>query len=257
LGPLIRIWRLGHGSDKPPEKPAQAKADEWDAYGANEPPKPKERPEISRTGAFAAGLTNLFGAGPAIAGLAEASGYPEPDMYESVSPPEQAKRAGLYVARPVIGAMKLLDDWYLQRTGDSKALEAYNRGRQGNLDFNDEAYKQHAPSLYHGNACAGLRSRSLGPLRRAGRRKVRIARMKAPHPLFISRLIDISPHVRGTEQFRVFQFLFREQRMLFVIQFNHILKAGIQPAPVISRGKLSHSLFPLRKRGPEFLPVRD
>ncbi len=88
----------------------------------------------------------MFGAGPAVAGLAGASGIEQPNMQEEVGLPEAVKRAGTTVARPFIGAYNMLHD-YITGSGDGKAVEAYNAGRKANLDYNDAAYEAH-PAAY-------------------------------------------------------------------------------------------------------------
>src|SRR6266516_15679 len=134
--------------DKPQTAPAAtARAgggDPWASY-PDKPPE-KARPEVGTGDAAVAGLTNVFGAGPAVAGLAGASGIEQPNMQEEVGLPEAVKRAGTTVARPFIGAYNMLHD-YITGSGDGKAVEAYNAGRKANLDYNDAAYEAH-PAAY-------------------------------------------------------------------------------------------------------------
>jgi hypothetical protein len=135
-----------HFGDKPPEQAAPlAPVDtaNYDHAFSDKPPveaNPQPAREVSGAESAVKGIGNAltFGASPAIAGLAEASGMPS----AATNPDE----IDLNPVRPIVGAAKLLHGW-LSDHPDPEVKSAYERGRLAQLNDEQLAQEQH-PAAY-------------------------------------------------------------------------------------------------------------
>jgi hypothetical protein len=139
-----------HFGDAPPadvKSDAKAAKDDsanYDHAFSDKPPtdqsdQPAPR-EVDRAESAVKGLGNAltFGASPAIAGLAEASGIPS----AATNPDE----IDLNPVRPIVGAAKLLHN-YLSDHPDPEVQAAYDRGRKSQVNDEQLAQEQH-PAAY-------------------------------------------------------------------------------------------------------------
>lgn len=135
-----------HFGDKPPEQAAPlapAGTTNYDHAFSDKPPveaNPQPAREVSGAESAVKGIGNAltFGASPAIAGLAEASGIPS----TATNPDE----IDLNPVRPIVGAAKLLHGW-LSDHPDPEVKSAYERGRLAQLNDEQLAQEQH-PAAY-------------------------------------------------------------------------------------------------------------
>jgi hypothetical protein len=142
-----------------PAEPAPSTAlGNWEPYQAPEQPAAPEVPrQVSGGEAFVGGLAHgaTFGAAPAIAGLAAASGMDLPQQAETGALDQPA---GMALLRPFVGAYKLL-------TEGTERVKAYNEARDKALKDYEEAQKQHPFITAAGSAAGGLAvTPALGPL---------------------------------------------------------------------------------------------
>lgn len=144
----------------PDALPAEAAKSAGDPFAAfpDAPPKVADKP-MGRTvpGEEAAtrGLVNslTFGFGPAIAGLAEASGMP--------SAAKEADQIDINPVRPVVGAAKLLHGWLLDHP-DPEVRAAYDRGREAALADQKLSSEQHPYAYVAGQLGGALVSPGFG-----------------------------------------------------------------------------------------------
>lgn len=147
--------------DKPPvDAPGPAVAPDktnYDHMFSDKPPV-EEAPtgpvrEFGKAESTIKGLGNslMFGASPAIAGLAEASGMPSAASETG---------ADMNPARPIIGAYKLIHN-YLSEHPDPEVTAAYERGRKAQYQDEKLANEQH-PTAYIMGQLGGALATPLG-----------------------------------------------------------------------------------------------
>lgn len=132
-------------------------ADPWGEF-SDAPPKAAEKKpgrEIPADEAASRGVVNAltFGFGPAIAGLAEASGMP--------SAAEKPDQIDINPVRPIVGAAKLLHGWLLDHP-DPAVREAYDRGREAAMADERLASEQHPYAYVAGQLGGALASPGFG-----------------------------------------------------------------------------------------------
>lgn len=152
-----------HFSDTPPDQKAAQPVDttDYDHNFSDKPPveaaNPQPAREVGTAESSVKGLGNAltFGASPAIAGLAAASGIPSATEGHS-----EGEGVDLNPVRPIVGAARLLHN-YLSDHPDPEVKAAYERGRQAQLSDEQLAQEQH-PAAYIAGQLGGALLTPLG-----------------------------------------------------------------------------------------------
>lgn len=143
----------GEGQQAAPEagaEPGKVDQPQGSPLAPYQPPEdPKPKRDIRMTEAGARGVVNslTFGFAPAIAGLAEASGI------ESTA--QNPDEIDINPIRPVVGAAKLLHQWYTEHP-DPKVVEAYHRGRESYREDDLSAAEQHKAAYIAGQLAGAI-----------------------------------------------------------------------------------------------------
>jgi hypothetical protein len=163
---------------KPAEKQASSEGDAWSAFPDQPPPgapgstqpAPAKR-EVETGEAASRGILNslTFGAAPAIAGLASASGMPSEAKNED--------EVDINPIRPVVGAARLLHNYFSDHP-DPDVQAAYEKGRKDALDQQTLSQEQHPTAYLAGQLGGALLTPMgvLGPVAKATTVLPRIAR---------------------------------------------------------------------------------